>query len=157
MQKRPDDVAADDQILALLPYAHMRGGFVVKPEDMGRAKGLAIEAMEGQVNEQLKQIYQQVETLARQAKAIRTRAEVSYKIYQCDLRFEPRINQVYHLYESEDGLPQLSLVAPDEWTTDKTHLATVRLLADHTWEVIEAKDSFAPDAADESASSTPGN
>ncbi len=145
MLKRPEDVAADDQILALLPYAHMRGGFVVKPEDMGRAKGLAIEAMEGQVGEQLKQIYQQVETLARQAKAIRTRAEISYKIYQCDLRFEPRINQTYHLYESEDGAPQLSLVAPDEWITDKVHLATVRLLADHTWEVLEAKRDEAGD------------
>lgn len=137
MLKRPQDIAADDQILALLPYAHMRGGFVVKPDDVGRAKGLAIEAMEGQVNGQLQQIYQQVETLARQAKAIRTRAEISYKIYQCDLRFEPRIHQVYHLYESEDGVPQLSLIAPDEWMTDKQHLATVRLLADHTWEVIE--------------------
>ncbi|MFM8471453.1 MAG: DUF2452 domain-containing protein [Limisphaerales bacterium] len=140
MPKQPQDVAADDQILALLPYAHMRGGFVVKPEDMGRAKGLAIEAMEGQVNEQLKQIYEQVETLARQAKAIRTRAEISYKIYQCDLRFEPRINQVYHLYEAEGGSPRLSLVAPDEWTTEMIHLATVRLLADHTWEVLVAKD-----------------
>jgi hypothetical protein len=136
MPKRPQDVATDDQILALLPYAHMRGGFAVKPEDVGRAKGLAVEAMEGQVNGQLQQIYQQVETLARQAKAIRTRAEISYKIYQCDLRFEPRIHQIYHLYEAEDGVPQLSLIAPDEWTTDKQHLATVRLLADHTWEVI---------------------
>jgi hypothetical protein len=149
MLKRPQDVAADDQILALLPYAHMRGGFVIKPEDMGRAKGLAIEAMEGQVSEQLKQIYEQVETLARQAKAIRTRAEVSYKIYQCDLRFEPRINQTYYLYESEEGAPQLSLIAPDEWTTDKTHLATVRLLADHTWEVLESnEDSTAAPATD---------
>lgn len=140
MPKRPEDVAADDQILALLPYAHMRGGFVVKPEDMGRAKGLAIEAMEGQVTGQLRQIYEQVETLARQAKAIRTRAEISYKIYHCELRFEPRISQVYHLYESVDGGPQLSLIAPDEWTTEKKHLATVRLLADHTWEVLEAKN-----------------
>ncbi|MEY4199312.1 MAG: hypothetical protein RLZZ265_1052 [Verrucomicrobiota bacterium] len=149
MSKRPQDVAADDQILALLPYAHMRGGFVIKPEDMGRAKGLAIEAMEGQVSEQLKQIYEQVETLARQAKAIRTRAEVSYKIYQCDLRFEPRINQTYYLYESEEGAPQLSLIAPDEWTTDKTHLATVRLLADHTWEVLESnEDATAAPATD---------
>lgn len=144
MSNRPQDVAADDQILALLPYAHMRGGFVIKPEDMGRAKGLAIEAMEGQVNGQLKQIYDQVATLARQAKAIRTRAEVSYKIYQCDLRFEPRINQTYYLYDSEDGKPQLSLIAPDEWTTDKTHLATVRLLADHTWEVLESSDGGMP-------------
>jgi hypothetical protein len=130
----------------------MRGGFVIKPEDMGRAKGLAIEAMEGQVSEQLKQIYEQVETLARQAKAIRTRAEVSYKIYQCDLRFEPRINQTYHLYESENGAPHLSLIAPDEWTTDKTHLATVRLLADHTWEVRESNE----DATAASATDVPG-
>lgn len=146
MLNRPQDVAADEQILALLPYAHMRGGFVVKPDDIGRTKGLAIEAMEGQVTGQLQQIYQQVETLARQAKTIRTRAEISYKIYQSDLRFEPRINQIYHLYESEDGVPQLSLIAPDEWTTDKKHLATVRLLADHTWEVIASAEEAPADS-----------
>ncbi|PAW86275.1 MAG: hypothetical protein B9S33_08370 [Pedosphaera sp. Tous-C6FEB] len=157
MSNRPQDVAADDQILALLPYAHMRGGFVIKPEDMGRAKGLAIEAMEGQVNGQLKQIYDQVATLAKQAKAIRTRAEVSYKIYQCDLRFEPRINQTYHLYDSEDGKPQLSLIAPDEWTTDKTHLATVRLLADHTWEVVESSDGSMPDPVPAAPGDDAGN
>lgn len=138
MSKKPQDAASDDQILALLPYAHMRGGFVVQPEDMGRAKGLAIEAMEGQVQEQLKQIYQQVETLAKQAKAIRTRAEISYKIYQCELRFDPRINQTYYLYQSDSGKPTLSLIAPDEWLTEQTHLATVRLQADHTWDVIES-------------------
>lgn len=157
MPKRPQDVAADDQILALLPYAHMRGGFVIKPEDMGRAKGLGIEAMEGQVSEQLKQIYEQVETLARQAKAIRTRAEISYKIYQCDLRFEPRINQTYYLYESETGTPQLSLVAPDEWTSEMTHLATVRLLADHTWEVLESKSGGPVTTSSETAPTEAGN
>jgi hypothetical protein len=157
MSNRPQDVAADDQILALLPYAHMRGGFVIKPEDMGRAKGLAIEAMEGQVNGQLKQIYDQVATLAKQAKAIRTRAEVSYKIYQCDLRFEPRINQTYYLYDSEDGKPQLSLIAPDEWTTDKAHLATVRLLADHTWEVLESSDGSVPDPESAAPGDDAGN
>ena len=139
MSKRPQDVAADDQILALLPYAHMRGGVAIQPEDMGRTKGLAIEAMEGQVSEQLKQIYEQVETLARQAKAIRTRAEVSYQIYQCEMRFDPRISQTYYLYEADDGKSQLSLIAPDEWTTEMKHLATVRLLADHTWEVLDSK------------------
>ena len=66
------------------------------------------------------------------------------------MRFEPRINQIYHLYESEDGTPQLSLIAPEEWTTDKTHLATVRLLADHTWEILESTEAgekpLSPDA-----------
>lgn len=117
----------------------MRGGVAIQPEDMGRTKGLAIEAMEGQVSEQLKQIYEQVETLARQAKAIRTRAEISYQIYQCEMRFEPRISQTYHLYESSEGRTQLSLIAPHEWTTEMKHLATVRLLADHTWEVLDSK------------------
>lgn len=157
MSKRPQDVAADDQILALLPYAHMRGGFVIQPEDMGRTKGLAIEAMEGQVSEQLKQIYEQVETLARQAKAIRTRAEISYRIYQCDLRFDPRINQTYYLYETDAGVPYLSLVAPDEWTTEMRHLATVRLLADHTWEVLESTSGGPADPAPAGAAAEAGN
>ncbi len=134
----PPDAAPDDEILSLLPYAHMRGGFPVKPDDIGKAKGIAITAMEEQVQTQLKQIYDQVDTLARQAKEIRTRAEISYKIYQCDMKFVPRIGQTYHLYENGDGTPTLSLICPDQLgPIKKKHLATVKQLHDHTWEIIE--------------------
>jgi len=141
--EKPTDAAPDDEILSLLPYAHMRGGFPVKPEDIGQAKGIAITAMEEQVQSQLKQIYGQVETLARQAKEIRNRAAVSYRIYQCDMKFVPVIGQTYYLYEDSKGRPSLSMIPPAQLgPLRKKHLATVRQLHDHTWEIIEVSPDF---------------
>lgn len=134
----PPDAAADDTILSALSYAHQRGGFIVRPEDMGKVKGKALEAMEYQVEAQLKQIYQQVETLAKQAKVLKDRATVSYRIYQSEIRSDPVINQFYYLYERGNATTFLSLISPEEWTSSQTKfLAKVRLLADHTWEVLD--------------------
>lgn len=149
MPEKPTDAAPDDEILSLLPYAHMRGGFPVKPEDIGRAKGIAVTAMEEQVQIQLKQIYGQVETLAQQAKEIRTRANISYKIYQCDMKFVPVIGQTYHLYEDSKGNPSLSMIPPEQLgPLRKKHLATVRQLHDHTWDIINVSEEMAEDLKD---------
>ncbi|NJK92584.1 MAG: DUF2452 domain-containing protein [Blastochloris sp.] len=140
MHNRPADAAPDEVILAALSHAHQRGGFLVRPEDMGKVKGKAIEAMEFQVEAQMKQLYQQVETLARQAKVLKKRAEVSYQIYQCEMRSDPVINQFYYLYRRRDGTTFLSLVSPEEWGGSLfDFVAKVRLLADHTWDVLEEK------------------
>lgn len=53
--------------------------------------------------------------------------------------FEPIIGKTYYLYRRENGEDFLSLVAPNEWGRSKkmNYVATVKLLADHTWDVIE--------------------
>lgn len=126
----------------LLPYAHTVGGVEIKPLDKGRIKGNAIAAMVEQTNMHLNQIREQVELLARQAKAIHQRAEISKKIYEADANFDPIINKVYHVYERKNGQWVLSMVAPHEWGRRKPfeYKASVRLLSDHTWEVLETVD-----------------
>lgn len=127
----------------LLPYAHTVGSVVVKPLDKGRIKGNAMAAMVEQTNMDLNQIREQIELLARQAKAIQDRVEVSKMIYEADTSFEPIIGKIYHLYERKNGTRVLSMVAPNEWGRKfpfKAHRAKVRLLADHTWDVMESFD-----------------
>lgn len=121
-----------------LPYAHTVGGAVIKPIDKGRMKGLAVAAMYEQADRQLDQIRQQVELLAAQANAIRERVEISEKIYQCQMNFKPVIGQVYHLYRRNNGEEMLSMIAPGEWgrSNPLNFIASVKLLADHTWEVF---------------------
>jgi hypothetical protein len=115
---------------------------VVKPEDKGKIAGRAVNAMEHQTDIQLAQIKQQMELLAGQVKSIMTRKEISFRIYQSEMRFEPLINHVYYLYsKSVDGVMtfQLSMVPPEQWGRSGmtlTYQATVKLLADHTWEVL---------------------
>lgn len=123
-----------------LPYPHTTGSAVVKPEDQGKLKGRSLNAMEHQTDMQLQQIYEQMNLLAAQAKKLQDRKEISEKIYMAEMRFEPLINHIYHLYTKEDMTHVLSLIAPDQWGKSKNNfefVATVRLLADHTWEIIE--------------------
>ena len=128
-----------------LEYGHNVGSALVKPEDQGKLKGRALSAMEHQTDMQLDQIYQQMQLLAEQAKALGHRKVISEIIYGAEMRFEPLINHTYHLYEKEDKSFLLSLIAPDQWGRSKKSfgfVATVRLLADHTWDVIEKNEDF---------------
>ncbi|MEY4308079.1 MAG: hypothetical protein RL422_282 [Bacteroidota bacterium] len=136
----PDKVAENP---GLLPYAHTAGGAVIKPDDMGKVKGRSVLAMRQQTDRQMNQLYEQMEVLARQAKLLAERKEISERIYDAAMGFEPIISETYYLYEKEDGSDLMSLVAPEEWGRSfkySRYLAKVKLLADHTWEV-EYKDS----------------
>lgn len=127
----------------LLPYAHQSGSAIIKPEDKGKITGRAVAAMHSQTDMQMAQIYQQMSLLAEQAKLIQKRVEVSERIYQSSMSFEPLINHVYYLYEKEDGTDFLSMVAPEEWGRSKKFIfvAEIKLLADHTWEILREGDS----------------
>ncbi len=131
----PDKVAENP---GLLPYAHTAGGAVIKPDDMGKVKGRSVLAMRQQTDRQMNQLYEQMEVLARQAKLLADRKEISERIYDAAMGFEPIISETYYLYEKENGADLLSLVAPEEWGRSFKYsrfLAKVTLLADHTWEV----------------------
>ncbi len=128
-----------------LEYAHHAGSAIIKPEDQGKIKGRALSAMEYQTDMQLNQIYEQMQLLAEQAKKLSDRKKISELIYTAEMRFEPLINHTYYLYKKENGIHLLSLVAPNQWGKSGaalSYLATIKLLADHTWEVIDKDDSF---------------
>lgn len=129
----------------LLPYAHTVGGAVIKPIDKGRTKGLALDAMYEQSDMQLDQIRDQVALLVQQAENIRRRVDISEKIYKAEMGFKPIISKNYHLYERKSSSKStksnwiLSLVGPDEWGRSCPYdfLATVKLLSDHTWDILD--------------------
>jgi hypothetical protein len=90
--------------------------------------------------------------LADQAKAIQTRVEVSERIYQAKMSFEPLIGRIYHLYERENGTDLLSLIGPREWGRSKPFalfIASMKLLADHTWEILEEGERNIKDVTSE--------
>lgn len=126
-----------------LPYAHHSGSAIIKPEDKGKSTGRAVAAMQSQTDMQMSQIYEQMKLLADQAKMIQARVEYSERIYEANISFEPLINHHYFLYQKNDGSDFLSMIAPEEWGRKKDFahfLAEVKLLADHTWEVIREKE-----------------
>lgn len=126
-----------------IEYPHHRGSQLVKPEDVGKQKGRALNAMEHQTDQQLELIRDQMALLAEQAKRIQLRKQVSEDIYQAEMRFEPLINHIYHLYKRDNGNTVLSMIAPNSWGrsgSPYTYVATVKLLADHTWDVLKSAE-----------------
>lgn len=123
-----------------LPYGHHAGSALIKPEDKGRIKGQALAAMHEQSQMQLEKIYDQVKVLVKQAEEVKSRTEISEQIYMAEMKVKPLIGHHYHLYEKEDESRVLSVISPGEWGTKlpfKKHIASVKLLSDHTWMVLE--------------------
>lgn len=136
----PIDVRKTAENPGLLPYAHTVGAAIIKPLDQGRTKGLAMQAMVEQSGIQLNQIKEQIELLVKQAQGIHDRMRISEDIYKADCRFKPLIGHIYHLYDKEDGQQLLSMIGPNEWGrggAKYSFKATVKLLADHTWEILK--------------------
>lgn len=137
----PDKIAENPHAL---PYAHTVGGAVIKPEDRGKIRGRAMAAMYEQTDMHLGQIREQIELLARQAQNIQHRVQISEEIYEAEMGFEPIIAKVYYLYRRSNGKAVVSMVSPPEWGKKPPFkfIATVQLLSDHTWEVIEMVDDL---------------
>ena len=139
LDKDRDKVA---DLPGLIEFPHTVGSAVIKPEDMGKVKGKSIAAMQEQTEVQMKQLYEQMQVLAKQAAQIKERVNVSIRIYQSKMSFEPVIGKQYYLYQKHDGSDVLSMVSQQEWGRSMPYerqLASVKLLSDHTWEVIEGE------------------
>ena len=123
----------------LLEYAHTVGGAVIKPTDRGKIKGQAVAAMYDQTDRQMQQIFDQIKVLAKQANEIKERVSVSERIYEAEIGFQPVIYQTYYLYQRASGKDVLSMIGPKEWGKKMPFeqlVAQVKLLPDHTWEII---------------------
>ncbi|MFK7822667.1 MAG: DUF2452 domain-containing protein [Oligoflexales bacterium] len=127
----------------LMEYAHHVGSFSIEKLNLEEMKNTSLQAMHEQSEMQLDQIYEQVELLAKQAKKIKDRSEISRRIYQAKIGFKPAIGHTYYLYERESGEEMLSIIAPNEWGKEHSYefVAQVRLLADYTWKVENINSS----------------
>ena len=125
--------------MSVLPYSASVSGAVIRPTKEGVIKHKALTAMEEQTNMQLDLIRKQIELLAMQANEIQKRKELSMNIYNARLTFKPNIGQVYYLYQKHDEGFILSMVGSNEWGKQmpyKNFIASVKLLADHTWKEL---------------------
>jgi len=111
---------------------------VIRPENKGKIKASAVEAMEKQAHQQIAMLRKQADVIMGQVKKIESRLQISYGIYEAEMKFTPQINEMYHLYEKNDE-KILSFISPAEWKSKMPYdrfLASVLLLPDKTWEVV---------------------
>ncbi len=120
----------------------------IKPEDRKLIKGFAVEAMQLKAQQQINLLKKQAELIMAQARELEERVEISMQIYEATMRFSPTMGMTYHLYKRKDDEVIMSLVSPEEWGLSfpfKTYIATVKLLADHTWEILQRGEAEASD------------
>lgn len=125
----------------LLEFPHHIGSAPVFKNDRTLIKNKAMSAMIEQTNAQWQQIQQQLELLKQQADKLKQRIEFSERIYNAQMNFEPVIGKVYYLYHNKKNISDvLMMIQPNEWKTMPEHLefiCAVKLLSDHTWEVVD--------------------
>ncbi len=144
MSKRKFNPIDKDKIAenpGLLPYAHSVGGAIIKPIDKGKIKGVAMSSMYQQTEKQLIDIKEQVEYLLQKAQNVHDKIHISEKIYEADCGFKPLPGQIYFLYQKKEKEEYvLSMIGKNEWNNrcPYEYMAEVQLLADHTWDVLDA-------------------
>ncbi|MFY8190254.1 MAG: DUF2452 domain-containing protein [Bacteroidia bacterium] len=122
----------------LSPIPLSVGSPIIKAEDKGKIRANAVEAMHHYANQEMALLKKQADLIMEQVREIENRLQVSENIYTSDMRFQPVIGQIYHLYEKDDHF-KLSIIGPTEWGRSKTvgnYVASVKLLGDHSWDII---------------------
>lgn len=128
---------------SLSPIPLSIGSPVIRPEDKNKIKANAVEAMHHYANQEIALLKKQADLIISQVREIEARLKISEHIYESNLKFTPVVNQIYHLYE-KDNYYNLSLIGPTEWGRSKTvgkYVASVKLLGDHSWDVINKADN----------------
>lgn len=115
------------------------GSAMIRPEDRGKIRAVALESAENQARQQMAMLRRQAEALMEEARRIEERLLLSVQIFQADVNFTPVVGQVYHLYQRSNGTKFLSLIGPNQWgsrASSLEHLGTFKHLADSTWEPV---------------------
>lgn len=108
----------------VIPYPTHVGAPVIKPQDLTAFK------KQGLVNVD-RVVKRRYEELVKEAETLQNSIQLQKEVYESRYNFEPKIGEIYHVYEDFGGGKSLSLIAPHEW--NKKHLFSVILNSDMTW------------------------
>ncbi len=56
-------------------------------------------------------------------------------VYESEIRFEPGVGKIYHLYEKSNGVRFLSIISPNEW--HMVHIGSFKLKHNRKWKKIQ--------------------
>jgi len=126
-KQKPDNIVFSEENgynANLLPYGTTVGAPAIKTDDVVAWKTRGIHQVnkefEGKFNE-LKEDY----------KKLMEEYEWNDLVYNSKFSFEPVVGEIYHMYNSNNGINFLSLIGPNEW--NKEHIASFKLNSDKKW------------------------
>lgn len=108
----------------VIPYPTHVGAPKIEPQDLTAFKKHGLNKVDRVVKRRFDELLKEAETLQKSM-------ELQEVVYSSNYRFEPKIGEIYHLYENIDGSKTLSLIGPTEWK--KKYLFSVVLNSDMTW------------------------
>jgi hypothetical protein len=91
----------------ILPYAHHIGSAPIKPENTSAFVSRAVNKVNQQFKDKFERLKQEYDTMMQEL-------EWNRIIYESELKFEPVVGEIYHLYQ-KDGKNFISLISPKEW------------------------------------------
>lgn len=117
----------------VIPYPTHVGAPKIEPQDLTAFKKHGLNKVDRVVKKKFNELIKEAETL-------QNSIQLQQEVYESSYRFEPKIGEIYHLYENSDGSKTLSLIGPTEWT--KKHLYSVVLNSDMTWTKLTKLDNL---------------
>ena len=110
---------------AFLPYPTSTLAPKIIPNDLTNFKSRGLSQVERDLQQKLVELRESYVTAIEQF-------NWNKLVYEADIRFEPIIGQIYHLYRLSKGY-SLSMIEPDAW--HQPHIASLRLNVDRQWEL----------------------
>jgi len=111
----------------IIPYPTHVGAPKIEPQDLTAFKKHGLNKVDRFVKKRFDELVKEAETL-------QNSIQLQQEVYESQYKFEPKIGEIYHLYENSDGSKTLSLIGPTEWS--KSFLYSVILNSDMTWSKI---------------------
>lgn len=108
----------------VIPYPTHVAAPKIEPQDLTSFKKHGLN----KVDRVIKRRY---EELIKEAETLQNSMILQQEVYESEYKFEPKIGEIYHLYDNLDGTKILSLIGPNEWS--KKFLYSVVLNSDMTW------------------------
>jgi hypothetical protein len=121
--------------LAFMPYPASTLSPPIVPTDLTSFKTRGIAGVERDLRQKLAEIREDY---------LRAIDHFNWNklVYEAEIRFEPVVGGVYHLYDMGGGRRALSMIDPDQWP--HRHLATLRLNHDRQWLVVATGEGIDP-------------
>ena len=111
----------------IMEYPAHVGAPKIEPQDLTAFKKHGLNKVDRFVKKRFDELVKEAETL-------QNSILLQQEVYESQYKFEPKIGEIYHLYENSDGSKTLSLIGPTEWS--KSFLYSVILNSDMTWSKI---------------------
>jgi hypothetical protein len=111
----------------LIPYAGHIGSPKIEPVDTSHFINKSLQKFNHHSETKFNELKKEFEDFFEQF-------ELNKLIYSTELRFEPIVGEVYHLYENQEKR-FLSLIEPNMWK--EPYICSVKLNSDGIWEKVK--------------------